>query len=87
MVPGGLQFFGGLQIFRGVSKFFFSFFFLFFQFLFPPKKSSGMDPPKTVNARPVCILLECILVSYADRCQVRPLQFSLQNPQAVKNCL
>ena len=56
---GGLQFFGGSPIFGGVSKFFF--FFFFFQF-FPPKISSGMHPPETVNARPARILLECILV-------------------------
>ena len=44
----------GLQIF-------FSF---FFQFLFPPKNPAGMHTPlpKTVNAWPVRILLECILV-------------------------
>ena len=70
---GCLQFFGGgvSPIFRGggwfsnfsggVSKFFF----LFFSILFPPKNSSGMhQPPETVNARPVRILLECILVLF-----------------------
>ena len=43
------------------SKFFFSF---FFQFLFPQKNSfwDALPPPETVNARPVRILLECILV-------------------------
>ena len=45
-----------------------NFFFFFFSIYFPPKKiSSGMhtlppSAPETVNARPVRILLECILV-------------------------
>ena len=57
----GSEFFGGcLNFSGGVSPIFFSF---FFQFLFPQKISSGMHPPETVNARPVRILLECILVS------------------------
>ena len=55
---GGLHIFGG-----GFSKFFF---FFFFQFLFPPKILLGCTtpppPPETVNAAPVHILLECILV-------------------------
>ena len=66
MGRGGLQIFGGLQFFRGVggvsnllgevSN---------FSIFFPQIKSSGMYPPplETVNAGPVHILLECILVS------------------------
>ena len=56
---------GFLQIFWGVSKNFFSFFFNFFS-----QKKSFWDasiptpPPETVNAQPVRILLECILVVY-----------------------
>ena len=74
----GLQFFGGSPIFRGspnlqgVSNFsggppifFFKFFFFFFDNSFFPKISSGMHPPpETVNARPLRILLECILVQF-----------------------
>ena len=54
------NFLGGLQ----------KFFFFFFQFLFPKKILLGCinphpsPPPETVNARPVRILLECILVVY-----------------------
>ena len=50
---GGLQFFWRSPNFRGSSNFFFKFF---------PKISSGIHLPETVNARPVHILLECILV-------------------------
>ena len=61
---------GCLQIFRGVSPIFrgegsSNFFYFFFQFLPPPKILLGCTitpPPETVNARPVRILLECILV-------------------------
>ena len=69
-----LQIFGGglLQIFGGgvCSKFSggLKFFFLFFFNLFSPPKNSFWDappPPETVNARPVRILLECILVNTA----------------------
>ena len=71
---GGLQFFGGfLQIFRGVLQFLggavSKFFSLFFFNFFSPKKFFWDAPnpppplPETVNARPVRILLECILVS------------------------
>ena len=70
-----LQIFGGpAPNFRGgsCSKFsggmFWNFF--FFQFIYPPKKillactspPHPPPPPETVNARPVRILLECILV-------------------------
>ena len=61
---GCLKFWGVLKFLRGgSSKFFFHFFFNFF----PPPKKSFWDahthpPPETVNARPVYILLECILV-------------------------
>ena len=60
---GWLQFFGGSNFFGGVLQIF------FFKFFFP-KISSGMHqppPPETVNARPVRILLECILVSISLR--------------------
>ena len=45
------------------------FFFLFFFNLLSPKKSfwdAHPPPTKTVNARPVCILLECILVYHFE---------------------
>ena len=62
---GGLQFFGGVSNFSGGSSKFF-FFSFFFQIFFFPKFLLGCTnprpPPKTVNARPVRILLECILV-------------------------
>ena len=68
------EIFGGVsaQNFRGgwCLKFFFLF---FFSVYFPPKNSSGMHTlppphlhPETVNARPVHILLECILVQSCD---------------------
>ena len=64
---GGVSpiFWGGLQFWGGSPKFFF---FLFFQIFIPPKFLLGCTnpppppPPETVNARAVCILLECILV-------------------------
>ena len=60
---GGLQIFGeGVSNFLGVSKFFF---FFFFSIFFSPNKifwDVPPSPPETVNARPVRILLECILV-------------------------
>ena len=65
---GGVwKFQGGVWNFQGVSEMFggcLQFFSFFFQFLFPPKKILlGCNPPGTVNARPVHILLECILVT------------------------
>ena len=58
---GGVSnFSGGVSNFSGGLQFFFSFFFNFF----PPQKIfwDAPHPPETVNARPVRILLECILV-------------------------
>ena len=67
---GGLKFSGGSEIFGGMSEILggcLKFFFLFFSISFPPKKSfwdaHTTPSPETVNARPVRILLECILVS------------------------
>ena len=54
---------GCLKFSGGGLKFFFPFFFNFFS----PKKSfwdAHPPPPETVNAWPVRILLECILVGY-----------------------
>ena len=71
---GCLQFFKGspnfqggcLQIFGGSPNFFF-----FFFYFFSPKKIllGSTPPPETVNARPVRILLECILVWFNFKVQ------------------
>ena len=59
---GCLKFSGGCLKFSGGVP---PNFFLFFSISFPPKKFLlGCTPPKTVNARPVRILLECFLVFY-----------------------
>ena len=52
---------GCLQFFGGVSNFFF-FFFSIFKKILLGCTNPVHTPPKTVNARLVCILLECILV-------------------------
>ena len=71
LVRGGVlsrgvsNFSGGLQFFGGSPNFFFHIFFLFFSNFFFQKFLLGCTkppPPETVNAWPVRILLECILV-------------------------